>query len=62
MNEDTLSGRRLNVLAGRRGRLHLLCVGELCEKASFEILSALVLLPSVAEHFVLKDRKENTKQ
>lgn len=56
--EDTLSRRTLCVLAGRRGRLHLLCVGKLSEKTCFEILSALVLLPSVDEHFVLRDNKE----
>lgn len=56
-DEDTLSRCALGVLAGRRGRLHLLCVGELCEKTRFEILPALVLLPTVDEHFVLRDNK-----
>lgn len=59
--EDTLSRGTLCVLTGRCGRLHLLCVGELCEKTCFEVLSALVLLPTVDEHFVLKDNKGNNE-
>jgi len=59
MNEDTLSRRTLCVLAGRRGRLHLLCVGKLCEETRLDVLSALVVLPSVDEHFVLKDNTKN---
>lgn len=61
MKEDTLSGRTLGVLAGWCGRLHLLCVGKLREKTCFEILSALILLPTVDEHFVLKDNKDNSE-
>lgn len=57
LDEDTLSRWALGVLAGRRGRLHLLCVGELREEARFKILPALVLLPAVDEHFVLRDNK-----
>lgn len=58
--EDTLSRGRLCVLAGRRSRLHLLCVGKLREKTRFEILPALILLPTVDEHFILQDDKENS--
>lgn len=54
--EDTLSGRGLGVLAGGRGRLHLLCVGELREQTSHKVLPALVLLPPVDEHLVLSGR------
>lgn len=57
LDEDTLSRRALGVLAGRRGRLHLLCVGKLCEETRFEILPAFVLLPAVDEHLVLRDNK-----
>lgn len=57
--EDTLSRRTLCVLAGWRGCLHLLCVWKLCEETRLEILPALVLLPTVDEHFVLKDDKDN---
>lgn len=59
--EDTLSGRGLGVLAWWCGRLHLLRVGKLREEARFEILSALILLPTVDEHFVLKDNKDNSE-
>ncbi len=55
--EDTLSWWRLCVLAGWRRCLHLLCVWKLCEKTSYEVLPALVLLPTVDEHFVLWDKK-----
>lgn len=51
--QDTLSRGRLGVLAGRRGRLHLLRVGKLREEPRFKVLPALVLLPAVDEHFVL---------
>lgn len=54
--EDTLSSGRLCVLARRRGRLHLLRVGELCEKTGHEVLPALVLLPPIDEHLVLRDK------
>lgn len=59
--EDTLSGRTLGVLAGRRGRLHLLRVGELREKARFEVLPAHVLPPAVDEHSVLRDDKRRQR-
>lgn len=55
--EDTLSRGALCVLAGRRGRLHLLGVGKLREQARFEVLPALVLLPAVDEHLVLRDEE-----
>ena len=59
--EDTLSRGTLCVLAGCCSRLHLLCVGKLCEETCFEVLPALVLLPTVDEHFVLEDNKENSE-
>lgn len=59
-DKDTLSRGTLGVLAGWRGRPHLLCVGELCEKTCFEILPALVVLPTVDEHFVLQDNKDES--
>lgn len=59
--KDTLSRGTLCVLTGRRGRLHLLCIGELCEKTCFEILPALILFPTVDEHFVLQDNKEDSE-
>lgn len=59
--EDTLSSGTLCVLAGWCGRLHLLCIGKLREETCFEILPALILLPTVDEHFVLKDNKENSE-
>lgn len=59
--EDTLSRRTLCVLIRWRGCLHLLCVRKLCEQASFKILSALILLPTVDEHFVLKVNKHNSE-
>lgn len=48
----------LGVLAGRGRRLHHLRVRKLGEETSFQILPALVILPPVDEHFVLRDEKE----
>lgn len=56
--EDTLSSRGLGVLAGGRGRLHLLRVGELREQSSHKVLPALILLPPVDEHLVLSGPTE----
>lgn len=56
--EDTLSGWGFGVLAGGRGRLHLLRVGELREQTSHKVLPTLVLLPPVDEHLVLSGPTE----
>ena len=50
---DTLAGGRLDVLARRRGGLHLLGVGKLGQHTGLKVLTPLVLLPPVDEHLVL---------
>lgn len=60
-SEDTLSGGGLGVLAGGRGRLHLLSVGELREEPGLEVLPPLVLLPTVDEHLVLEEEETLTQ-
>lgn len=52
--KDTLARGGFDVIT-RGGRcLHLLGVGELCQQPRLKVLTALVLLAPVNEHFVLQ--------
>lgn len=55
-SKDTLAWGALHIVSWGAGCVHLFCVGELAQKPHLEVLSSLVLLPSVDEHFVLQKK------
>ena len=59
-SKDTLAWGILHIVSWGRGCVHLFCVGELAQKLHLEVLSSLILLASVDEHFVLQ--RKDTRQ